>query len=362
MKVAILGAAHSVHTQRWVEGLCERGHQVSLISQHIETSWTRSGAFSYHLLPWRSGLGYIGNARALRAVLKSIRPDILNTHYAGGYGLLSRLSSYCPTLLSVYGADVYDVPEKSPIHKNIITKNLLAPTRLASTSKCMEGRVRELVPNYAKDIYITPFGVDIEKFRPTGSTLRGKGGTVTIGTVKALDFKYGIDILLRSFRLLMDRRPGDNLRLVIVGGGPLEAKLKSQAMALGLTPHVNFIGPVPHAEVPRWLNSFDIYVAASRLDSESFGVSVIEASACQLPVVVTDVGGLPEVVRDGLTGFVIPKDNPVALADRLFALIDDPAGRERLGLNGRSHVCSNYEWGHCLDVMESSYRATMSCM
>ena len=104
--------------------------------------------------------------------------------------------------------------------------------------------------------------------------------------------------------------------------------------------------------MPAWLNRLDIYAAPSRLDSESFGVAVIEASACALPVVVSDVGGLPEVVRDGETGLIVPRDDVPALQAALKRLVLDAALRERLGQGGRAHVEREYEWGHCVDLME----------
>ena len=130
---------------------------------------------------------------------------------------------------------------------------------------------------------------------------------------------------------------------------------------LGIDHRTEFVGASPHDEVPSWLNRLDIYVAPSRL-SESFGVAVIEASACGLPVIVSDVGGLPEVVRDGETGLVVPRENVPALQAALRRLLLDPALRQRLGRNGRAHVAREYEWGHCVDLMERVYASlTRDC-
>ena len=90
------------------------------------------------------------------------------------------------------------------------------------------------------------------------------------------------------------------------------------------------MGAVPHKDVPRYLNQMDIYVAASRLDSESFGVAVLEASACELPVVVSNAGGLPEVVEDGVTGYIAPKEDVAATATAIGKLIASSAERDRL--------------------------------
>ena len=89
---------------------------------------------------------------------------------------------------------------------------------------------------------------------------------------------------------------------------------------------------------------------------ESFGVSVIEASACEKPVVVSDVGGLPEVVEDNVTGFVIPKKNVDLLTDRIEKLLLDSELRIKLGQNGREKVKREFEWEICVDKMIGIYK------
>jgi glycosyltransferase involved in cell wall biosynthesis len=124
---------------------------------------------------------------------------------------------------------------------------------------------------------------------------------------------------------------------------------------------VKFIGHVPHAEVPKWLNSFHIYAALSVFDSESFGVSVVEASACGLPVVVSDAGGLPEVVLDGSTGYIVPKRDARAAAEKLLLLAADADLRDRMGREGRAYALKHYEWSENADRMERLYLETIHC-
>jgi glycosyltransferase involved in cell wall biosynthesis len=204
-----------------------------------------------------------------------------------------------------------------------------------------------------KNLSITPFGIDIKRFKPMAG-LRSPD-TLTIGTVKKLESKYGIDILLRAFAALRDRIERDlpSLRLLIVGGGPDEAQLRDLATELGVGDEAIFASAVPHAEVPSHLNRLDVYVALSR--SESFGVAVLEASACGLPVVVSDAGGLPEVVQDGITGFVVEREDPAAAADTLQKLLTNADLRQRMGRAGRQHVIKNYEWSASVDHMEEVY-------
>lgn len=353
MRIALLGPANSIHLQRWAHALVERGHAVCMLSQHTCDSSLLPAQAEVFMLPHRGLLGYFMNAWRTRNVLRAWRPDVLNAHYASGYGTTAALSGVRPLLLSVWGSDVYDFPYESTFKGWLIRRNLRSATAIASTSRAMAGQVKRLTPERT-EIAVTPFGVDAVRFSSNASCRTH--GYLTIGIVKSLAPKYGVDLLLRAFaNLIADpevKAQPHECRLLVVGDGPQHADLESLARELGIASRTEFVGAVAHADVPVWLNRLDIYAAPSRFDSESFGVAVIEAGACALPVVVSDVGGLPEVVRDGETGLLVPRDDVPALQAALKRLVLDAALRKRLGQCGRAHVEREYEWGHCVDVME----------
>ena len=361
MRIALLGAADSIHLQRWAAALVARGHVVSVVSQHrVERSLLPQRA-EVCWLPRPGQIGYFSNAWAARRHLSSWRPDLLNVHYASGYGTTAALAGYTPTLLSVWGSDVYDFPYESAVKGWWLRRNLRRATAIASTSRAMARQVQRLTPE-RRHIAITPFGVDMVRFAPPTDAPARAG--FTLGIVKTLAPKYGIDLLLRALKGLRAdaevRAAQPQLRLLIVGDGPQRAELEALARQLGISAHCEFAGAVAHADVPHWLHKFDIYAAPSRLDSESFGVAVIEAGACGLPVVVSDAGGLPEVVLDGETGLVVPRDDVPALQAALKRLVLDAGLRKRLGAAGRAHVAREYEWGRCVELMERCYAETMA--
>ncbi len=329
MKLALLASQRSIHTVKWVNEMASRGHQVHLLTMHPPGDALHKDIQVYPLL-FPPTPGYFMNVIQVRNILNNIEPDLLHSHYASGYGTLGRLSGFHPFVLSVWGDDVYGFPYRSFLNRWLVIGNLRTADWVCSTSQVMAEQTWRLCPDI-KDLTVTPFGIEIDTFCPEPEQ-HGKD-TITIGTVKTLTPKYGIDVLIHAFgavyQTLGMRSPdiAQKLRLLIVGGGPQKAELEALAVQLGLNNITTFVGAVPHSDVPHYLNRLDIYVAASRCESESFGVAALEASACGLPVVVSDVGGLAEVTENEVTGLVVKKENVSAFAQALLQLIEDEKRR-----------------------------------
>jgi len=361
MKIVLLSAYSAIHTVRWANGLCSRGHDVYLLSLHRHGD-TLDPRVKLTLFPFPPPVGYYLNVLFVRYMLKKIKPDIVNAHYASGYGTLGRLCNFHPYVLSVWGSDVYDFPHDSTRNRQLIVKNLKSADMVCSTSHAMAKVTKELCPEL-QEICITPFGVDTETFCPADSG--GGESTITIGTVKTLNRKYGVDILIRAFAEMResvswgDSALADRLRLLIVGEGADRDDLVQLADSTGIGDVAQFAGSVPYSKVPEYLNKIDIYAAFSRLDSESFGVAIIEASSCGVPVIVSDVDGPSEVVINGETGFIVQRENVEESAAALEKLVRDKGLRQQFGSGGRVHVQTLYDWEKSLDIMENVYeRAT----
>ena len=352
MKIALISGASSIHTIRWANGLAEAGHEVHVITQH-EPCDPLVPQVTVHSFPFRGVLGYYLMVPKVRKLLHKLKPDVVNAHYASGYATTARLAGVRPFVLSVWGSDVYSFPYKSALHKWLVRKNLMAADVVASTSYCMAEQIRSIAPNLG-DIPITPFGVDMHAYA-NARPLAANNDKLVIGTVKTMASTYGIDILIKAFALLLEKfaviRPeiAEKIQLRLVGGGSQEEEYKQLVKQLGIDGKVDFIGRVPHKEVPNELAKLDIYVALSRI--ESFGVAVLEAGAARRPVVVSNAGGLPEVTINGVTGIVAPRENPQAAADALEQLVLNPELRVQMGEAGYKHVAENYAWDICVETM-----------
>ncbi len=150
----------------------------------------------------------------------------------------------------------------------------------------------------------------------------------------------GTRYLIEAFAGLAARHP--ELRLVIVGDGPLRPALTAMSVRLGLADRISFLGARPHAEIAGWMRRAMMLVLPSINTGtgrvEGLGMVLLEAAATGVPVVATDVGGIPEGAEDGVTGILTPERDPAALFRAMLALADDAAMRARMGQAGRNFV------------------------
>ncbi len=203
-------------------------------------------------------------------------------------------------------------------------------------------------------IVLIPNGVDVERFSEAVEPLvRRELGIgkerIVLGNVARLSEEKDQATLLRAVHTL--HRSGREVLLLIVGDGPVRQQLKETASQLGLRNHVHFLGA--RSDIPAVLASIDIFVLSSL--TEGMSNAVLEAMAAARPVVATRVGGNPELIADGETGYLVPARDSSALAWAIGRLADNPGLRKRMGLAGRRRVASS----HSADVMVRRYEALL---
>lgn len=363
MKVLIISDAQSVHTQRWVSSLAEKGVEVVLYSiKPFLDDFYSSRKIECHFFDLfsykreRKGIveavkKHFQAVRHLRKVLRETKPDILHAHYATSYSLIAALSGFHPLVVSIWGSDIYIFPKQLKINKFIVKYTLRKADKILSTSHVM---AKEASKYTSKDIDITPFGVDTTLFKRTSPPPKGK---FVIGSVKTLSHKYGTEYLIRAFKEVREKNPSLNCYLELVGKGPDERKLKNLAHRLGVSDRVIFTGYIRNDILPRVFDRFSVACYMSL--SESFGVSAIEAMACNCPVVTSDADGFTEVVEDGVTGIIVPRYDYSAAARAIQVYIDDPSKIVTMGAAGRERVSALYQWSDNVDTMISIYKSVL---
>jgi phosphatidylinositol alpha-1,6-mannosyltransferase len=195
-------------------------------------------------------------------------------------------------------------------------------------------------------------GVDVAAFTPDadGAAVRrryGLGEGPVVVCVSRLVARKGQDVLVEAWPRVLARHPG--ARLLLVGGGPLEASLRRTVAARGLQGSVVLTGPVAAPELPGHYAAGDVFAMPCRtrrggLDVEGLGMVYLEAAACGLPVVAGTSGGAPEAVQDGVTGHVVEPRSPDAVTTAITGLLDDPAKARAMGAAGRAWVEQRWSW------------------
>ena len=349
-KILFLAPATNYHTRKWCAFFVSRKYEVYVVSL---TNAVVPDVVVYNLLANdKSGeselkkIGYLFTVRRLNRIYEEIKPDIVSVHYATSYGLLAALSKIKKYSLSVWGTDVYAFPLKSVLHKKIVEYSLSKATILMSTSKAMAVECEKYTK---RDFYITPFGVDMELFRPRNEEQCGND-VFTIATIKSLSPEYGIDVLLRAIKQVVNDIPQIQLCVNIAGVGPSAEYLNKLSQELGIDDMVNWLGLIPQSEVIRTLNVSDVAVIPSY--RESFGVSAVEAQACGLPVIISDVDGLKEATEPGITSVGFKPGDYQGLAKAIECLYQNKEKRIEMGGRAREFVRNKFEYKRCFKNIE----------
>ena len=195
-------------------------------------------------------------------------------------------------------------------------------------------------------------GVDVELFHPgvNGTGVRaehGLGDAPVVVCVSRLVPRKGQDVLVEGWPQVLTRHP--RARLLLVGGGPSEDRLRRAVADAGLGDSVVLTGGVPAARLPAYYAAGDVFAMPCRtrrggLDVEGLGMVFLEAAACGLPVVAGTSGGAPEAVQEGVTGHVVDPRSASTVAATIADLLDDPARAAAMGAAGRAWVEQRWSW------------------
>ena len=190
--------------------------------------------------------------------------------------------------------------------------------------------------------HLVPPGVDTSLFTPPVTPAGRQARVLYVGRVERASRWKGLAVLVDCLPRLRAAVPG--VRLDVVGDGDDVAHLRARAERLGVAGMVDWHGPVDHRGLPRFYQRAGVTVLPSLTESESFGMTLVEAMACGCPVVGSAVGGIPFVVRDHVDGVLVPPGDAGALADALAGVLTDPARAAALGAAGREAARARWDW------------------
>jgi len=284
------------------------------------------------------------NLNKVKRVIRDYSPDIVHVHHA-----------FTPTpLLTLYVAEKLGTPRVLTNHSaagsspdsmltSVSCRGLMflryfisKADRIISVSKCAAFFIERLLGNYVESLVI-PNGVDVHRFHPP----REEPIEPTILFVGRLVHRKGVHVLIKAFSEVIDEVP--DAKLLIVGEGYMKPFLQLITRQLNLEESVKFLGRISEDKLPDIYRRSRIVVVPS-LYRESFGMVAIETMASGRPVIATRVGGLPEVVEDGRSGFIVPPGNHRILAEKIIQLLSDQKLARRMGMYGREVAVNRYSW------------------
>ena len=353
----------SIHSYRWIEAFYQKGYDVSLISDsHTLIAPPINFAPVYPLetlnvrnLPFR----FFTNTFKMRRILKKINPDLVHLHVHHFYSPAIFLSGF-NYILTSWGIEVLRLPRGNPFRKGIAKIASMKAQGIIVDAKCLK-RIWTKIGVPANKIAVIPFGIDTNIFNPNakGHAIREKlgieKGDIVIISTRLFYNNYNVEQLIKAIQLIV--KDHEDVKVIIKGAGPLERYLKNLARTLNVQKHVRFVGLVPYNAIPQYLCAADVYVSSRSTDTTS--VSLLEAMACELAPVVTDIDGNREWIREGVNGLLFPVGNTRELAEKIVQLIENSHLRKQFGERCLKLVTQKATWEKCVSEMDAVYKSAL---
>jgi L-malate glycosyltransferase len=373
LRVAILcyasvGGSGVVATEL-AQALALRGHQVHVLSRERPFRWrsdipgltfVRVDMPTYPL--FREPQYLLGLTNSIVRLGQEQPIDIVHAHYAVPHATAAHLAremlaTHRPapprTVTTLHGTDITLVGSE-PGYASVVAFSIDRSDAVTAVSSALkQDTVRTL--GITREIRVIPNFLECSEWRrrPDPSLrewICGARGLESV-IVHVSNFRpvKRVDAVFDVFRRVFDRV---RAALVLIGDGPDREPLERRVADAGLSGVVQFVGE-QHDLVP-WLSSSDVFLLPS--SQESFGLAALEAMACEVPVVASRVGGLPEVIDDGVTGFLCAADDLDGMAERTFELLTDAALRSRIGAAAAAQVRTRFCTGAVVPLYEQCYR------
>ncbi|PBQ34328.1 hypothetical protein CNR22_21975 [Sphingobacteriaceae bacterium] len=360
MRVLLVANINSSHTKKWALALKHKQVTVALFSINAPTSedkWYEVLKDVYYpKKPYRNLVSkYIELYLKLRTMIRQFKPDILHSHFITNYSLLANLTGFKRHLVTAWGSDVFLFPTQGFINKQIIKYNLSRAYSIISTSHAM---AKEMSLYSNRPICVIPFGIDFSLFRKREHTPLCKDKIIYIGCFKKIENIYAPEILLEAFSLVTKKIPEYKLQLLMAGDGSKLHKMRQLVKDLKIEDKVEFSGWINSEQIPDRLEKIDICVYLSK--QESFGVSLIEAMACKIPLVVTPTPGFLEVVADANNAVFVDFNNAQQTAEAITDLVLHPEKYYSMIDRAYKQAYENYQLTSNIDTQISLYNKVLS--
>ena len=267
----------------------------------------------------------------------------------GAFAIAMGRTMGLPSVISFFGKEQFEF--LTPVHRWLFKIAIVLATSIGVNTPYTGASIPR---KFQRKVHLLLGGAEEWKYRP--SSQDHQGGTILY--VGRLTTTKGVDDLIRAFKLVQQKRP--DTRLVIVGDGPERANLMQMAAESGVGSKIEFTGTLTGSSLQDEYEKGSVVVLPSKYikgeaSSETLGLTLIEASMHSKPLVGTSHGGIPEIVKDGQNGFLVPENNPQALADALVRLVSDERLLQQMGAEALRIARTRFTWDAATERLLQSY-------
>ena len=362
MKICYLADAADIHTQKWVKYFADKGHEVHLIS--FQSLPDPINGVNLHLLKEVCSrvklCKYAINALfifiQIRKSLKEIKPDIVHGHSVRDHTIITALTGFRPFVVSAWGSDILIKPKESKVMKYAVPFAL----RNADIITCDGENTKEAMIKMGiekEKIALIMHGVDTRKFNSfyANEKLREEltiFDSPTVISTRRLGSIHDVGTIIKAIPLVLKEIP--NVKFIIVGEGGQKQYLTDLANSLNVFNTTRFVGWIPNDKLPGYLSSSNVYVSTSLSDG-GVAVSTLEAMACELPCIVTNVGDNTKWIKNDENGFIVHTKDSKALAGKIIYLLENEDIRKEFGKKNRKIIEEKQNYYKGMEKMENIY-------
>jgi len=365
MRVIYFSQDYTPHDYRFLEKLAQTPHEVFYLRFEANPApfETRPVPLGIKVIDWMGnrthklrGWGKLKLFLDFRRVLHELRPDLIHAGPVQTCGFFTTLAGFKPLLLMSWGSDIMAKADINIIWRWITKFTIRHADMIACDCLAVRDRIIKLTV-YSGDRIITfPWGVDLSQFHPTpsGLNLRDKLGwkdNKIVITTRSLEPIYGVEVFLEAAARVIEKEP--SARFLMLGDGSLRPKVQTFIAEHNLKQAIHLTGRVPHNMLPDYFNEADLYVSSSYSDGTS--VSLLEAMACKLPVVVTDLPSNREWVTTGVNGWLVPTGDARALSSAIVEALEYGDRRKSMGETNLSAARQKADWNRNFAILLKAY-------
>lgn len=289
----------------------------------------------------------------LKRIIGEIKPDLIHAGPIQTCAFLAVLTGFRPILSMSWGFDLMQDAQRNGWWRWVTGYTLRRSTFFTSDAQATRTRAVAFGMNPNRTV-VFPWGVDLERFRPKPPKAKADKSIVLFCN-RSWEPRYGVDVLAKAFVKVAQER--EDVTLLLLGGGSQAQTIRQILMNGGALERVRFGGQISQTDMPRWIRMADVFISPSHVDGSS--VSLMEALACGLPALVSDIPANREWVNEGVNGWIFPDGDTDALAEKILSVSDQWKKLPQIGRAARKSAEERADWKKNFAILLDAYEKTI---